>query len=92
VKDDNVDAIMIIYEAFKEIHFDFRKMLKNIDNLGKKPLVLSCIQLENKLADELVKKVEEFNIPIYIDDIHATMRSLKLYYERWNQAAHKETT
>ena len=91
VKDDNVNAIMILYEAFKEIHFDFKKMLKGIDNLEKKPLVLACIQLENKLADEVIKKAEEFNIPVYTDDIHAAMRSLRLYYEWWNQTAHKES-
>ncbi|WXG43638.1 MAG: CoA-binding protein [Promethearchaeati archaeon SRVP18_Atabeyarchaeia-1] len=82
VKDDNVGSIMILYEAFKEIHFDFRKMLKSIEGLDSKPVVMACIQLENNLAKEVIKKVEEFNIPVYIDDIHAAARSLRLYYDR----------
>jgi acetyltransferase len=85
VKDDNVDAIMILYEAFKEIHFDFKKMLKNIGNLGKKPVVMACIQLENNLTKEVIKKIEEFGIPIYIDNIQGAAKALKLYYQEKNR-------
>jgi acyl-CoA synthetase (NDP forming) len=82
VKDDNVDAIMILYEAFKEIHFDLKKMLKNIEKLDKKPIVIACIQMENNLTKEIIKKSEEFGIPIYIDDIQDAAKALKLYYDR----------
>jgi acetyltransferase len=85
VKDDNVDAVMILYEAFKEIHFDFKKMLKNIGNLDKKPVVVACIQLENSLTKEVIKKIEEFGIPIYVDDIQGAAKALKLYYQEKNR-------
>jgi acetyltransferase len=90
IKDDNVDAIVLLYEAFKEIHFDFKKMLRRVENLEKKPLVVACIQLENKLVGEVIKKVDEFNIPVYIDDVHAAMRALKLYYDWSNVLSRKE--
>jgi len=82
IKDSNVDAIVVLYEAFKEIHFDFKKMLKSIDNLDRKPIIMACIQLENNLTKETIKKMEEFGIPIYIDNINGAAKALKLYYER----------
>ncbi|WXG46345.1 MAG: CoA-binding protein [Candidatus Atabeyarchaeum deiterrae] len=81
IKDENVDGILILYEAFREIHFDFKLMLKKIENLHKKPIILACIQLENTLMQEVVRKVEEFNIPVYVDDIHGAMKALKAYHD-----------
>jgi acetyltransferase len=83
MKDNNVDAIILLYEAFREIHFDFKTMFKKVENLSIKPMILACIQLENKLAQEVVKKAEEFNIPIYFDDINGAVRAIKIYHD-WN--------
>jgi acyl-CoA synthetase (NDP forming) len=91
IKDENVDAIIVLYEAFKEIHFDFKAMLRKIQNLDKKPIILACIQLENRLAQEVIKKVEEFNIPIYMDEIHVAIMSLRHYYDRGKRIGYQDT-
>lgn len=85
MKDQNVDGAVILYEAFKEIHFNFKVMLNKVQNLGTKPIVLACIQLENSLAQELIKKIEEFNIPIYMDDIGGAVKALKAYFDWRNR-------
>jgi len=81
-RDENVDGIAVLYESFKEIHFEFRKMLKNIEKLHSKPIIVAGIQLENCLAEEVAKIAEDFNIPLYIDDIHGAIKALKVYYDR----------
>jgi acetyltransferase len=80
-KDNNVDAIMLLYEAFREIHFDFKTLFKKVQNLNMKPMILACIQLENRLAQEVIRKAEEFNIPIYFDDINGAVRAMRVYYD-----------
>jgi acyl-CoA synthetase (NDP forming) len=82
VKDVNVDGIVILYESFKEIHFDFRRMLKSVNNLDSKPIVIACIQLENNLAIEVTEAADQFGIPLYFDDIHQAVTALRHYREK----------
>ena len=77
-----VDGIVVLYESFKEIHFDFKKMLKNIEQLHSKPVIIASIQLENSLTNEVVKTADEFDIPLYLNDILGAMRSLKAYHDK----------
>jgi acyl-CoA synthetase (NDP forming) len=84
-KDENVDGIVVLYESFKEIHFDFKKMLKNIEQLHSKPMIIASIQLENSLTNEVVKAADEYNIALYLNDINGAMKALKAYHDKKTQ-------
>nr|MDO8099587.1 CoA-binding protein [Candidatus Njordarchaeota archaeon] len=80
-KDENVDGIVVLYESFKEIHFDLRKMLKSIEKLHSKPIIVASIQLENNLTEEVMRNADYFNIPLYLDDVYGAIKALKAYYD-----------
>jgi len=77
--DDNVDAVIIILELFREIEFDIKKAFSGLkEKYPTKPIIAACVQVERNVLERVITSLAELNILCYDFNIEKSVQALNV--------------
>ncbi len=82
LKDENINAVIVVLEIFKEIEFDIPTYFGTLqEEFPEKPIVVACIQVERPSLERITKGLDKINMLYYIQDVERAVKALwTLYY------------
>ncbi|MHA1786145.1 MAG: CoA-binding protein [Candidatus Helarchaeota archaeon] len=77
LSDPDVDALILVFELFKEIEFDVIETLKGLkEKYPKKPIVAACVQVEQEVLNRILIGLGKLNILTYEFHIERSLKAL----------------
>ncbi|MHA1380352.1 MAG: CoA-binding protein [Candidatus Helarchaeota archaeon] len=75
--DNNVDAVIIVLELFKEIEFDMIKAFSGLkEKYPTKPIIAACVQVERAVLERVIESLSKLNILCYDFNIEKSVQAL----------------
>ncbi len=75
--DENIDAIIVVLEIFKEIEFDIPKYFGTLkDEFPTKPIIIACIQVERPALERITEGLNKIKMLYYINDVERAIKAL----------------
>ena len=77
LSDDNIDAVIVVLEIFKEIEFDIPKYFGTLkQQFPNKPIIAACIQVEPPSLQQITKGLNEIKMLYYVQDVERAVKAL----------------
>jgi len=77
LSDDNIDAVIVVLEIFKEIEFDIETYFGTLkQDFPTKPIVVACIQVEKPCLDRMTNGFNKIKMLYYVQDVERAVKAL----------------
>ncbi|NVM27402.1 MAG: CoA-binding protein [Candidatus Helarchaeota archaeon] len=77
LSDDNIDAVIVVLEIFKEIEFDIPKYFGTLKHeFPNKPIIAACIQVEPPSLQRIIQGLNEIEMLSYVQDVERAVKAL----------------
>ena len=77
LSDENVNAVIMILELFREIEFDIKEIFTGLkEKYPTKPIIAACVQVERDVLERVLNSLSELNILCYDFNIEKSVQAL----------------
>lgn len=77
LNDENIDAVIVVLEIFKEIEFDIEEYFGTLkQEFPEKPIVVACIEVEKTCLERIVAGLNKIQMLYYVQDIERAIKAL----------------
>jgi acyl-CoA synthetase (NDP forming) len=77
LNDDDIDAVIVVLEIFKEIEFDIPKYFGTLqEEFPNKPIIAACIQVEKPSLDRILAGLDKIGMLYYVQDVERAIKAL----------------
>jgi acyl-CoA synthetase (NDP forming) len=77
LNDDNINAVIVVLEIFKEIEFDIPEYFGSLQKeFPNKPIIAACIQVEQPSLQRITEGLGKIGMLFYVQDVERAIKAL----------------